>query len=373
MAGLVLKNVSKRFGEAEIISGVSLDVADGEFAVFVGPSGCGKSTLLRIIAGLEDIDEGEILIDGADVAGVEPARRGIAMVFQSYALYPHMTVYENMAFGMKIAGAPRAEIDSAVRSAAETLGLSRLLDRRPKALSGGERQRTAIGRAIVRKPKIFLFDEPLSNLDAALRVRMRREFARLHDELKTTMIYVTHDQAEAMTLADRIVVLRNGRVEQAGPPRDLYERPANRFVAGFIGSPSMNFFDGEIVAIDADGVLVRLRNGVEIRAAVDGSGAAAGAQVALGIRPEHASIRGGCCCALDAVVDLTERLGGHSLVYVRTPHTDELTVIQTPNDFAGRRGEAVSIGLPSDKCHVFDAAGLALRRLPQASLAAVRA
>ncbi len=361
MAGLVLRHVSKSFDGAEVLSNVNLDVADGEFAVFVGPSGCGKSTLLRTIAGLEEIDHGEIRIDDTDVTQAAPANRGIAMVFQSYALYPHMTVYENMAFGMKIAGAPRVEIDSAVRAAAETLGLSGLLDRKPKALSGGERQRTAIGRAIVRKPKIFLFVEPLSNLAAALRVRMRREFARLHDELKTTMIYVTHDQVEAMTLAERIIVLRKGRVEQIGSPRDLYDRPSSLFVAGFIGSPAMNIFEGEITGLGPDGVRIRIRGGSEIRAEVDATGAAIGMRATIGVRPEHATIDGNAN-RIETVIDIVEGLGGHSLIYLKTRGADEGAILQASGDFRGCKGEALTLSLPAEHCHVFNAEGRAFPR-----------
>ena len=240
MADVRLTGVTKRFGTTEVLKGIDLDIADGEFVVFVGPSGCGKSTLLRTIAGLEDASGGDIAIGGRTVNALSPSDRGIAMVFQSYALYPHMTVYENMAFGLKLAKADKAEIDRRVRAAAETLNITDYLERKPKALSGGQRQRVAIGRAIVREPEVFLFDEPLSNLDAALRVRMRYEFAALHERLKTTMIYVTHDQVEAMTLADRIVVLNGGVIEQVGAPMELYERPRNLFVAEFIGSPKMN-------------------------------------------------------------------------------------------------------------------------------------
>lgn len=249
MAGLNLRNVSKRYDEHEVMRDINLDIQDGEFVVFVGPSGCGKSTLMRMIAGLEEISGGDLKIDGVRVNDVAPAKRGIAMVFQSYALYPHMTLYDNMAFGLKLAGAKKPEIDAAVRNAAKILHIDHLLERKPKQLSGGQRQRVAIGRAITRKPKVFLFDEPLSNLDAALRVKMRLEFARLHDELKTTMIYVTHDQVEAMTLADKIVVLSAGNIEQVGTPYELYHAPENRFVAGFIGSPKMNFLDGTTTAI----------------------------------------------------------------------------------------------------------------------------
>ncbi|MEM9269277.1 MAG: sn-glycerol-3-phosphate ABC transporter ATP-binding protein UgpC, partial [Pseudomonadota bacterium] len=245
--GVTLKDVVKRYGETQVIHGVDLDIAEGEFCVFVGPSGCGKSTLLRMIAGLEETTEGQIAINTRDVTRADPSERGVAMVFQTYALYPHMTVAQNMGFGLKMNGVPKAEIDQKVGKAAEILKLGPYLDRRPKALSGGQRQRVAIGRAIVRGPEVFLFDEPLSNLDAELRVEMRVEISRLHNELGATMIYVTHDQVEAMTLADKIVVLRAGRIEQVGAPLDLYNDPDNRFVAGFIGSPSMNFIDGKVV------------------------------------------------------------------------------------------------------------------------------
>ncbi|ODN63885.1 maltose/maltodextrin transporter ATP-binding protein, partial [Burkholderia cenocepacia] len=272
MASVLLRNIAKRYDDTEVLRNVNLDIADGEFVVFVGPSGCGKSTLMRMIAGLEDISSGDLLIDGAKVNDVPSAKRGIAMVFQSYALYPHMTLYDNMAFGLKLAGAKKPEIDQAVKQAAKILHIDHLLDRKPKQLSGGQRQRVAIGRAITRKPKVFLFDEPLSNLDAALRVKMRLEFARLHDELKTTMIYVTHDQVEAMTLADKIVVLSGGAVQQVGTPNALYHAPANLFVAGFIGSPKMNFLKGAVESADAGGVLVRFDSGETQRVAVNAAG-----------------------------------------------------------------------------------------------------
>src|SRR6476659_1343220 len=253
MAALTLRRVVKRFGQVEIIHGVNLDIVDGEFVVFVGPSGCGKSTLLRMIAGLEELTDGELRIGDQVVNDVEPAARGVAMVFQTYALYPHMTVQENMSFGLRMAGLPKSEIKSRVDRAADILHLTPLLSRRPKQLSGGQRQRVAIGRAIVREPKVFLFDEPLSNLDAALRVQMRIEIAKLHSDMGVTMIYVTHDQVEAMTLADKIVVLNAGTVEQMGPPLELYHRPKNLFVAGFIGSPQMNFIASEVLAADPTG------------------------------------------------------------------------------------------------------------------------
>ena len=251
MGTVSLQGIEKFYGDTQVIHGVDLQVRDGEFLVFVGPSGCGKSTILRMIAGLEDISEGMLLIDGEPANDVPPAQRGTAMVFQSYALYPHMTVAENMGFALKLAGRPKPEVTNAVGRAAEILRISHLLARKPKALSGGERQRVAIGRAIVRKPAVFLFDEPLSNLDAALRVQMRLELSSLHRELGTTMIYVTHDQVEAMTMGDRIAVFNGGRIEQIGPPLQLYERPANRFVAGFLGSPHMNFMPCELLLSEA--------------------------------------------------------------------------------------------------------------------------
>ncbi len=298
MGKLNLSGVTKSFGPVDVIKGVDLEVEDGEFCVFVGPSGCGKSTLLRIIAGLEDATAGDILIDGARVNLTPPARREIAMVFQSYALYPHLTVRANMALGLKQAGAKAEVIRERVAAAAKMLSLEPLLDRRPAELSGGQRQRVAIGRAIVRTPKLFLFDEPLSNLDAALRVHTRIEIARLHRELKATMIYVTHDQVEAMTLADKIVVLNGGRIEQVGAPMELYNNPANTFVAGFIGSPQMNFL--EAGALGAPGKT-------------------------LGVRPEHLAIDR-ASGAIPGTISHVEHLGGETNVYVRTEHHGLLTV-----------------------------------------------
>src|SRR5271169_845497 len=258
MGSITLEGVRKQFGELAVIPDIDLDIGDGSFVVFVGPSGCGKSTLLRLIAGLEDVTSGKILIDGTDVVSVPPAKRGLSMVFQSYALYPHMSVRGNIGFGLRMAGEPKDVIRQKVEKAAAVLNLTAHLDRKPRQLSGGQRQRVAIGRAIVREPKAFLFDEPLSNLDAALRVQMRLEIAQLHESLATTMIYVTHDQVEAMTLADKIVVLNNGSIEQTGTPLELYHHPVNLFVAGFIGSPKMNFFETEVVAAGSDGVTVAL-------------------------------------------------------------------------------------------------------------------
>src|SRR5688572_10168791 len=286
MAEVVLRGIRKSYGSTEVLHGIDLNVSDGEFVVFVGPSGCGKSTLLRIIAGLESITSGELFIGGRRMNDVPPAQRRIAMVFQSYALYPHMTVYKNMAFGLRFARTEKAEADRRVRRAAEILKLTELLDRKPAALSGGQRQRVAIGRAIVREPAVFLFDEPLSNLDAALLINTRVEIAKLHRELAATTIYVTHDQVEAMTLANKIVVLNLGRVEQVGSPLDLYHRPANLFVAGFIGSPRMNFIPGRVEASRSGMAIVSITGG-EIALSAPSSELAEGDTVTIGIRPEH--------------------------------------------------------------------------------------
>ena len=362
MAEVQLSGVAKRFGAAEVIRDLDLGIDDGEFVVFVGPSGCGKSTLLRMIAGLEDVSAGEVRIGGREVSALSPSQRGVAMVFQSYALYPHMSVYENMAFALKLAKADKAEIDRRVRAAAEALNITDYLDRKPKALSGGQRQRVAIGRAIVREPEVFLFDEPLSNLDAALRVRMRHEFARLHDALKTTMIYVTHDQVEAMTLADRIVVLNGGVIEQVGAPMELYERPANLFVAGFIGSPKMNLLSAELVETSATGATVRLASGETVRAAVDASTGRPGDAVTLGIRPEHLTAAGEGD-ALTGNVTFVETLGVSTMAHLRHAAATEAVTVQLPGDVRPRAGEALTLRLPAGQAHLFDATGQAFPRL----------
>jgi len=312
-----LRKIVKAYGEVEVIHGVDLTIEPGEFTVFVGPSGCGKSTLLRMIAGLEPISGGDLLIDGERMNEVPAARRGIAMVFQSYALYPHMSVYQNLAFGLETAKVPRREIDSRVQRAAEILRIEPLLKRKPKQLSGGQRQRVAIGRAIVREPRIFLFDEPLSNLDAELRVQMRVEIAKLHKNLGNTMIYVTHDQVEAMTMADKIVVLQAGIIEQAGAPLDLYNNPRNRFVAGFIGSPKMNFLDGRStggqVAFQSSTVALSRDTGP------------AGSPVTFGVRPEHLSLDASRGVKLvDVKVELVEQLGAETMIYATTPDDQPL-------------------------------------------------
>lgn len=328
MGTLNLTKVTKSFGVTDVIKGVDLTVNDGEFCVFVGPSGCGKSTLLRMIAGLEDVSSGDVMIDGQRINDLAPAKREIAMVFQSYALYPHLTVRDNMGLALKQAGAAKAEIAQATGKAAAMLSLDALMDRRPSELSGGQRQRVAIGRAIVRRPKLFLFDEPLSNLDAALRVQTRIEIARLHRELGATMIYVTHDQVEAMTLADRIVVLRGGRVEQVGAPMELYNNPANTFVAGFIGSPQMNFLKGGALGLRAESV---------------------------GVRPEHLTLLRGSG-KLAAKVSHLEKLGGETLVYVLNPTHGLITIrLFGEHDFAV--GEEISLNYDENKLFFFDENG----------------
>ncbi|HBG98062.1 MAG: sn-glycerol-3-phosphate ABC transporter ATP-binding protein UgpC [Rhodobacteraceae bacterium] len=348
MGAITLQSVEKWFGDTQVIRGVDLDIAQGEFVVFVGPSGCGKSTLLRMIGGLEETSRGAILIDGRDVTAEPPARRGLTMVFQSYALYPHMSVRENMGFSLKMAGAPKAEVDAKVDRAADILKLGAYLDRRPKALSGGQRQRVAIGRSIVRDPTAFLFDEPLSNLDAALRVEMRYEIAKLHQNLDATMIYVTHDQVEAMTLADRIVVLEFGTIAQVGHPRALYERPANLFVAQFIGSPKMN-----VLPCEASGATYRLPGGR--------GGAYPGARTPahLGVRPEHIAIGPGGSGQCDGVVDLVEYLGADTFVIVDAGGLGRIT-IRTDGQAVPRPGETVGLHFAEQHLHFFDAEGHAV-------------
>ena len=334
MGRIVLDKVTKRFGSVEVIPPLDLTIEDGEFTVFVGPSGCGKSTLLRLIAGLEDLSSGKIEIDGADVSAVPPAKRGLAMVFQSYALYPHMSVRKNIAFPLRMAKLDQAEIDRRVSNAAQVLNLTDYLDRRPGQLSGGQRQRVAIGRAIVREPSAFLFDEPLSNLDAALRVGMRLEISELHKRLETTMIYVTHDQVEAMTMADKIVVLRAGNIEQVGSPLDLYNQPRNRFVAGFIGSPRMNFLEGAVAA----------KHGAH----------------AIGFRPEHLglSLTEG---EWKGKVGVAEHLGSDTFLHVHPEHGGETITVRVDGEFSARHGDIVYLTPIADKIHRFAADGLRIQ------------
>jgi lactose/L-arabinose transport system ATP-binding protein len=351
MTGVTLDKVTKRFGDVQVIHGVDLRIEDGEFCVFVGPSGCGKSTLLRMVAGLEDTTGGAIRIGQRDVTRSDPSERGVAMVFQTYALYPHMTVAENMGFGLKMTGHPKADIDRKVAEAARILKLEPLLERKPKALSGGQRQRVAIGRAIVRGPEVFLFDEPLSNLDAELRVEMRVEIARLHREIGATMIYVTHDQVEAMTLADKIVVLRSGRIEQVGKPLDLYNDPDNRFVAGFIGSPAMNFVAG---VVEGSGSV--LAKGLVQPVAFTAALPANGAEVTVGLRPQHLKIGPGATHR----VELTEALGGVAYVHLTAPSGEKL-IVERHDQVSLEPGAMVGVGFDARDAMVFDKEGARLR------------
>ncbi|MEL6468036.1 MAG: sn-glycerol-3-phosphate ABC transporter ATP-binding protein UgpC [Pseudomonadota bacterium] len=346
MTGVTLQKAIKRYGATQVIHGVDLTIEDGEFCVFVGPSGCGKSTLLRMIAGLEETSDGHINIGARDVTHMDPAERGVAMVFQTYALYPHMTVEENMGFGLKMNNVPKDEIKRKVDGASKILKLDDYLKRKPKALSGGQRQRVAIGRSIVRGPEVFLFDEPLSNLDAELRVDMRVEIARLHKELGTTMIYVTHDQVEAMTLADKIVVLRAGHIEQVGSPMTLYQDPDNKFVAGFIGSPAMNFVAG---IAEAGGVRVPALSDQVIPTPV--ALPAAGSAVTVGMRPQDMELTSG---ASPITLDIRERLGGVAYDYLMTP-TGERLVVETKGDSAMEEGTQVSVSFDADRVMFFDA------------------
>ena len=337
MAGLTLRDVRKSYGDVQVMHGVDLDIEDGEFVVFVGPSGCGKSTLLRMIAGLEEISDGTVAIGDEVVNDVAASKRGVAMVFQSYALYPHMTVYKNMAFGLKQAKTDPAEIDARVKAAAEILQITDYLERSPRNLSGGQRQRVAIGRAIVRDPKVFLFDEPLSNLDAALRVQTRLEIARLHERLATTMIYVTHDQVEAMTLADKIVVLRDGRIEQVGSPIELYDNPANAFVAQFIGSPKMNFFTAADLSENAGNILGReVADGQEV-----------------GLRPEHLVVAKGAKIVVEGRLELVENLGEYALVHLISNNGVEF-IAKTEKPPAAKKGSMIGFTIKPELAHYFD-------------------
>ncbi|HET7882477.1 MAG TPA: sn-glycerol-3-phosphate ABC transporter ATP-binding protein UgpC [Acetobacteraceae bacterium] len=367
MATLTLRGIRKSYGSAEVIKGIDLAIADREFVVFVGPSGCGKSTLLRMIAGLEEITSGELDIDGKRVNHIGPADRGLAMVFQTYALYPHMTVRQNMGFALRLARVPKAERNRKVEEAARILQLEPYLERRPRDLSGGQRQRVAIGRAIVRQPKVFLFDEPLSNLDAALRGQMRIELSRLHEQLNATMIYVTHDQVEAMTMADKIVVLQSGRVEQVGSPLGLYQRPANLFVAGFIGSPRMNMLPARVAEVGETGATVELSPGPRISVPVSPGTARPGDMVTLGIRPE--GLRNDPGGTIAATVSLIERLGGLTLLHVRAAGDQAMTV-QTEGSDPVRPHEQIRLAVDASACHLFDQSGQAFSHLVQHPLAA---
>ncbi|RZS51949.1 ABC transporter ATP-binding protein [Sphaerotilus mobilis] len=375
MSRIDFKQICKRYapGLPLTINNANLTIEKGEFCVFVGPSGCGKSTLLRMVAGLEDITSGDLSIGGRRVNDLEPAKRGVAMVFQSYALYPHMTVAENMAFGLRVLGSDKIAIEKKVKRAAEILQLTHLLDRLPKALSGGQRQRVAIGRAIVKEPEVFLFDEPLSNLDAALRVQTRLEIAKLHHDIGTaSMIYVTHDQVEAMTLADKIVLLRAGKsveeegsVAQFGTPMDLYHRPQNLFVAEFIGSPKMNVLPGKLVRAEADHAVVEV-HGEQITAAVDARAAKPGDAVSLGIRPEHLMLGDDSVGApLHASVRQLERLGDSSMLYLDIAADAPMATLRVEGHSHASSGDRLTLRVRAEHCHLFDTAGQAFRRTVQ--------
>ncbi|MDR7145997.1 ABC transporter ATP-binding protein [Rhizobium sp. BE258] len=351
-----LKNVRKFYGALEVIKGVDITVNDGEFAVFVGPSGCGKSTLLRMIAGLEGIDDGDLVLNGQRINDVPPDKRGIAMVFQSYALYPHMTVAENIGFSLSLKKVPEAEIRKQVEGVAEILQLTDYLNRRPAALSGGQRQRVAIGRAIIKKPSLILFDEPLSNLDSALRVQMRAELQRLHRELKATVVYVTHDQVEAMTMADRIVVLNKGTVAQQGAPMDLYHKPENEFVATFIGSPKMNVIP---MTATRQGGNLHLESTIGLAMDMSGATDVPQGEVRLGVRPEHLKIAADGKGNFNAEVGIVERLGVETYITVGT--TRDPIVVRSDGDVAVRPGDRVSLTADPAACHLFDASGRVIR------------
>ncbi len=359
MAGVELRQVKKSFGDVDVIHGVDLSIDDGEFVVFVGPSGCGKSTLLRLISGLEEITSGTMSIGEQDVTHTEPAERGVAMVFQSYALYPHMTVYDNMAFGLKMTGHDKSSIDERVQKAAKILELGPLLDRKPAAMSGGQRQRVAIGRSIVRNPKVFLFDEPLSNLDAELRVQMRLEIAKLHNDLDSTMVYVTHDQTEAMTLADKIVVLRAGIIEQVGSPLELYDNPDNEFVAGFIGSPRMNFLDGEVTSSKkgSAAVVVPTLGNLKFNVSTRDRTPEKGEKIKVGIRPEHFISGTGAKHKFKAPTSVVEQLGGNSFLYLNIGGDIPLTVEQKGHSEV-RDGQVATVGVDPTTTMIFGNDGL---------------
>lgn len=358
MATLDLNSISKSFGAAKVLHDISLAINDKEFVVFVGPSGCGKSTLLRIIAGLEEATSGQIIIGGEDVSDAHPVERGISMVFQSYALYPHLSVYENIAFPLRVQKLPKADMDARVQRAAQVLQLTDKLDLKPGQLSGGQRQRVAIGRSIVRNPKVFLFDEPLSNLDAALRGDMRVELSQLHKSLDATMVYVTHDQIEAMTMADRIVVLNGGRVEQFGTPMELYHHPKTKFVASFIGQPNMNLIPATVLDTDAAGISVELAGGHKMSLPVESATVSKGDKVEVGIRPEHVQLG---TEGLEISVNVLERLGGVSITY-GTIAGDTRFCASLPGDAAITEGAPMMLTVAAEDCHVFDAAGDVLRR-----------
>ena len=359
MSEINIKKINKYYGSNHIIKDVSLDIKSQSFTVLVGPSGCGKSTILRMIAGLEDINSGTIAIDGTIVNDLAPKQRNIAMVFQSYALYPHMTVFNNMAFGLKLEKRSKDEIEERVHEAAKILQIEDYLQRKPKQLSGGQRQRVAIGRAITRKPKVFLFDEPLSNLDAALRVQMRVELAKLHDQLDATMIYVTHDQTEAMTMADEIVVLDQGIISQSGGPMELYNNPSNLFVGGFIGSPKMNFINTKILSSNTKGTKVDLFGSSDIVIPKTSKTSSSGDQVTLGVRPEHLLVNKQSSSSWESKVFVVEKLGSGTFLYLEKD--GEPLVLQAEGDTNIKVGDTIKVGFLSSRCHLFDKNGNAFK------------
>ncbi|XZG70491.1 ABC transporter ATP-binding protein [Chitinibacteraceae bacterium HSL-7] len=368
MSHVSLKNLKKSYdGKTDVLAGINLEINDGEFVVLVGPSGCGKSTLLRMLSGLEEISGGDLEIDHVRVNDMPPAKRGIAMVFQSYALYPHMNVYKNMAFGLKIVGAGKEEIDRRIKHAASILKIDHLLARLPRELSGGQRQRVAIGRAIVREPKLFLFDEPLSNLDAALRVQTRLEIAKLHKDLNATIVYVTHDQVEAMTLGDKIVVMHDGHIQQAGTPLELYQRPANLFVATFIGSPKMNLMEGVVTEASASGMTVELAGGQRVRAEVDASSAAVGDRVSVGIRAEHIMESDEGSEHFSGTVNLVEHLGEANYLYITLANGQDV-VVRGNGEREVALGARIELSAPAAAFHAFDRNGVAFNRLKPGNL-----
>ena len=359
MADININTINKYYGDVHVIKDISLDIKSQSFTVLVGPSGCGKSTMLRMIAGLEDINSGTISIDGEVVNDLPPKQRNIAMVFQSYALYPHMTVFDNMAFGLKLEKRSKDEINERVQEAARILQIEEYLQRKPKQLSGGQRQRVAIGRAITRKPKVFLFDEPLSNLDAALRVQMRVELAKLHDQLNATMIYVTHDQTEAMTLADDIVVLDEGIVSQKGSPMELYGNPSNLFVGGFIGSPKMNFVDSKILSSTNDSTEIDIFGTSKITIPKTSSNSSNGDSVTLGIRPEHLLVNQDGDASWESKVFVVEKLGSGTFLYLEKD--GEPLVVETEGDSNIKVGDTVKVGFTASRCQLFDSSNQAFK------------
>jgi multiple sugar transport system ATP-binding protein len=361
MAYLELNQIEKHYDSFHALKNIDLQVEKGEFVVFVGPSGCGKSTLLRSICGLEAVTSGTILLDGRDITNIHPSKRNVAMVFQNYALFPHLNVYDNIAFGLSLQGLSKKDIRARVQRTANLLKLEALLDRKPKQLSGGQRQRVAIGRCIVKQPKLFLFDEPLSNLDAKLRVRMRVELLNLHYDTKNTAVYVTHDQVEAMTMADKIVVLQDGRIEQIGSPMDLYEHPVNKFVAGFIGSPQMNFIDGRVSATSSNGISVTVDGFGKLDLPVVATPVQPDRPLTVGIRPEHVELESGPTeSVVPGVVNIVENLGGETYLHVEIASEFPLIMVKLHGSRGPTRGERVTLHFPADRIYLFDANGSAI-------------